>query len=255
MKDIEYIIDFAAHLGRELLYAGANLERANDTMEMVCKSYSLHEISIFSLNSTITLSAKTLEGEPYIRQVSVPGMTIHLGKLKRLNELSYNVCNNTPNPEKLEDMLYEALMTPSYNIWIEMLGNVLAISCLCRIFGGGITEILVIALCTIIAFWLSVPMKRANLNRIIINGINMFVTTAIFFLTVWIGFTSNMMSMLTSMSLMFIPGVPLVNSMRNILCGNEMNGILELVKVILETLTLCLGVYVAYALFGRWFIW
>ena len=57
------------------------------------------------------------------------------------------------------------------------------------------------------------------------------------------------------MSLMFIPGVPLVNSMRNILCGNEMNGILELLKVILETLTICFGVFIAYALFGRWYTW
>ncbi len=255
MRDIDYIVDFAARLGREQLFAGANLERANDTMERVCKAYGLHEISVFSLSTIISLSATSLEGETHTRQIKVPGASIHLEKLRQLNDLAHKVCNETPNPEKLRDMLYEALLVPSYSAWIEMLGFVIAISSLCRIFGGNFAELITVTLCTVLAYWLNRWLARANLNRIITNAINMVVTTAIFFFTVWIGFAYDMMAMLTPMSLMFIPGVPLVNSMRNILCGNEMNGILEFIKVVLETLTLCLGVLIAYMLCGRWYTW
>jgi len=255
VKDIEYILDFAAHLGREMLFCGANLERVNERMESVCKTYGLHEIGIFSLSSYIAVSAKDADGNFESRQIKVPATGIHLAKLIKVNRLSYRVCEEKIEPSKLQDLLYEAVMVPSYNVWIEMLGFVIAIICLCRIFGGGWQEIVVVGLCTVLAFWLSRPLARAKLNRIITNIINMFVTTAIFFFTVWIGFTTEMMAMLTSMSLMFIPGVPLVNSMRNILCGNEMNGILELLKVILETLTICFGVFIAYMLFGRWYTW
>ena len=255
MRDIDYIVDFAAHLGREQLSAGANLERANDTMERVCKAYGLHEVSVFSLSTIISLSATSLDGDTHTRQVKVPGMSIHLEKLRQLNDLAHNVCDNTPSPDKLQDMLYEALMVRSYSAWGEMLGFVIAISCLCRIFGGTWSELLIVTLCTVLAYWLNRWLGRANLNRIITNAINMAVTTAIFFLMVWIGFADNLMAMLTPMSLMFIPGVPLVNAMRNILCGNEMNGILEFLKVVLETLTLCLGVLIAYMLCGRWYTW
>jgi len=255
VKDIEYILDFTVHLGREMLFAGANLERVNETMERVCKAYGLHEVSIFSLSSTISVSAKDADGDTKSRQVSVPGAAIHLDKLRRLYNVAHKICDETPGPDKLQDMLYESVMVPSYNKWIEMLGFLIAITTLCRIFGGGWQEVIVVALSTVIAFWISRPLARAKLNRIITNIINMFITTAIFFFTVWIGFTTEMMAMLTSMSLMFIPGVPLVNSMRNILCGNEMNGILELLKVILETLTICFGVFIAYMLFGRWYTW
>lgn len=255
MKDIDYIVDFSAHLGREMLFAGANLERTNETMEKVCKAYGLHEISIFSLSTMISVSAKNLDGEAETRQVSVPGQSIHLIKLRKLYDLAHKVIEEKTDPSLLQDMLYETVMVPSYNAWIEMLGFVIALTTLCHIFGGGWQELIVVALCTVLSFWLSRPLRRANLNRIIINVVNMFITTAIFFFTVWIGFTTEMMAMLTSMSLMFIPGIPLVNSMRNILCGNEMNGILEFLKVILETLTICFGVFIAYAIFGRWYTW
>lgn len=255
MKDIEYILDFTVHLGREMLFAGANLERVNETMERVCKAYGLHEVSIFSLSTTISISAKDAEGETKSRQVSVPGAAIHLDKLRKLNNLARKVCGENPNPTNLQDMLYEAVMVSSYSAWIEMAGFVIAITTLCRIFGGQWQELIVVALATVLAYWINRPLARAKLNRIITNIVNMFITTAIFFFTVWIGFTHEMMAMLTSMSLMFIPGVPLVNSMRNILCGNEMNGILELIKVILETLTICFGVFIAYELFGRWYTW
>lgn len=255
MKDIDYVLDFAVHLGREMLLAGANLERVNTTMEIICKQYNLHEVSVFSLSSSVSLSAKNNDGDTHIRQLAVPAAGIHLTKLRKLNTLSYKVCNEKIEPSQLEDMLYSALMVPSYSEWIEMLGFVIATVSLCRIFGGGLTELLVIAISTVAVYWLNRFLAKAKLNRIITNIINMFFTTSITFLAVYTHFAEDIMSMLTAMSLMFIPGVPLVNSIRNIFCGNEMNGILELLKVILEVLTICAGVYISYFVFGRWFTW
>lgn len=255
MNDIDYVLDFSVHLGREMLLSGANLERVNTSMELVCKTYGLHEVSIFSLSSSVSVSAKNNDGETHTRQLVVPPTGIHLERLKKLSKLSYQVCEEKPSPEKLEDMLYESLMVPSYSAWIEMLGFIIATVSLCRIFKGGVTEMVVVALSTIIVYWLNCFLARAKLNRIITNVVNMFVTTSIVFFAMWIGFTEDIMPMLTAISLMFIPGVPLVNSIRNIFCGNEMNGILEFLKVILEVLTICAGVYVAYFFFGRWYTW
>ena len=51
-------------------------------------------------------------------------------------------------------------------------------------------------------------------------------------------------------SLMMIPSISLVNAVRNVLCGNEMNGILEFLKVVLESLAIVLGVVLSIYLFG-----
>ena len=255
MQNIDYILDFTVHLGREMLQVGANLERVNTTMELVCKSYGLHEVSIFSLSTTISVSAKNNEGETRVRQLAVPSTGIHLERLRRLNDLSYKVCNEKPDPSKLEDMLYEAQMVPAYSAGIELLGNMIAILSLCRIFGGGWQEMLVTAANVVILFAISRRMARAKLNRVITNAVNMCISTCIIFFVIWIGFAEAIMPMLTAISLMFIPGVPLVNSVRNLFCGNEMNGILELLKVLLEVATIVAGIYIAYFFIGRWYTW
>ena len=40
------------------------------------------------------------------------------------------------------------------------------------------------------------------------------------------------------------------NAVRNIFCGNEMNGIIEMVKVLLEVVTIVSGLYIASLLLG-----
>jgi hypothetical protein len=45
----------------------------------------------------------------------------------------------------------------------------------------------------------------------------------------------------------------MVNAVRNILCGNEMNGIIELIKVFLEVITIVIGLNLAIFFFGQWY--
>ena len=54
---------------------------------------------------------------------------------------------------------------------------------------------------------------------------------------------------------MMIPGIPLVNAVRNLLCGNEMNGILEILKVLMETVAIVLGLVLSIYLFGGLIQW
>ena len=92
MTDIEYILDFAANLGGKMLSVGANLERVNDTMYRICRSYHLNSISIFSLNSLIMLGAKSEDDVSGMRQISIHSSSTHLEKLNRFNQLSRKVC-------------------------------------------------------------------------------------------------------------------------------------------------------------------
>ena len=253
MQDIDYILDFVVHLGREMLECGANLERVNMSIEVLCKSYNLREVNISLLNNSISVSARNA-GEPAkVRQEAVPINGIHLERLRRLNNLSYRVCQEKPKPEKLEDMLFEALMVPNYPTQILLLGYIIAMTCLCRLFGGGIRDIIVADMSTVLLFFLSNHLAGKQLNRIITNVVSMFIAGVIALLFVYIGFAQNLYAIIITNAFYLIPGIPMVNSVRNILCGNEMNGILELLKVILEVLMIVAGLFIAYFLFGQWY--
>lgn len=152
MEEIDYILDFVAHLGREMLECGANLERVKMSMEMICKKYGLKEISVFALNSHISISARKYGERAVVREVAVPFNAIQLERLARLNDLSYRVCEEKPSVEKLEDMLYEALLVSGYSAWQIIVGYLLAMNSLCLIFGGRLHEIVIVSISTCIIF-------------------------------------------------------------------------------------------------------
>lgn len=253
MENIDYILDFVVHLGREMLKSGANLERVERSIELVCKTYKLREVSISLLSTSITVSAREFGKPAKVRQVKVPFCEIHLERLRRLNDLSYRVCSEKPQPMQLEDMLYEAALTQSYPPQILLLGYVIAMSCLCRIFEGGWRDIVVADLSTVVIFFVMNRLAREHLNRIIPNVLCMFLAGVIALFFTYIGFSKNFYSIIITNAFYLIPGVPMVNAVRNILCGNEMNGIIELIKVFLEVVTIVVGLSIAVFFFGQWY--
>lgn len=233
-----------------MLTSGAPLERANDTMERICKSYGLHDISIFSLNSLIQLGARNEDGEFVSRQISVAPMNIHLEKLRRYNSLSRKVCDNLPAPKTLGKMLRKAEDFKEYSPWTILAGRMIATFSLTVIFGGSHGDVLAACMVVFVLYWLIIVFKKAKLNQIIVNIICMFFCGAASSLLLRLGIGENYFIMIISCSMVMVPGIPLVNAARNLLCGNEMNGILEILRALFETLAIVLGIVMAVFLFG-----
>ena len=173
MREIDLVLDFAVNLGDRMLDSGANLERVNTSIHRILHTYGFQEISLFSLSSILMVSACDLGGERAYRQLTVRGGSIHLERLKKLNQLVFTVCETKPEPSALHELLLTT-------------------------FGPG----------------------------------------------------TDSSSIVTACTLMIIPGIPLVNAVRNLFCGNEMNGVLQLMSVLLASLCLALGLTLSYILLG-----
>jgi uncharacterized membrane protein YjjP (DUF1212 family) len=102
----------------------------------------------------------------------------------------------------------------------------------------------------IVLFWLLRVLSRPGVNKIITNVLSMLTIGTLSLIMVKIGIGQNYATIMIADGLIVIPGIPLVNATRNLLCGNEMNGILEIMKVILETATLVGGLVLSVHLFG-----
>lgn len=250
MTDIEYILDFAAGLGCKMLSVGANLERVNDTMYRVCHSYHLHSISIFSLNSLIMISAKSEDDLSGTRQLSVHSYSNHLEKLNRFNQLSRKVCSQTPPPETLAQLLSDAENIKDFPTAVIIFGHLISMSTLCAMYGGSFSDIMAVCLSTFILYWLSEYIDRRKINRIVANALCMWTAGSLASLFIKLGIGQNYFIIVITNSLNMIPSISLVNAVRNVLCGNEMNGILEFLKVVLESVAIVVGLVLSIYMFG-----
>ena len=248
-SNAELVLEFCVSLARCMVMSGANLERVDLAMALICRAYGFTDVSIFLLSSHISLSGRDEAGNYISRQVTIPPAGIHLERLKRLNRLSYMVVNEKPAASKLQAMLDEAWQAREYHEAALTAGQVGAMICLCLIFGGGITEVIITAVITIALRFVGRLMRHIDLNRLVASALTMSIATLAVMCLYTVGITGKPAVIIITLCMIFLPGIPLVNAVRNLFCDHEMNGVLQLMKVIVETAALGAGIYVAVFLF------
>lgn len=248
---VQKVLDFSVRICREMLESGANLERVSISLQRISRCYKLRDVSVVVANNVMILSVKDIEGKSYVRQEGIGNCGINLTRLRKLNVLIHKVMDEKPDPKDLEDMLFSTMMDQvAYSDKVIIAGYILAMICLCRIFGGAWQDMAVVALNTVVLYFITMFFSREKLNRIISNVLSMFFcgSTAILFNRM--GFAKQVSPIIITNAFYLIPGIQMVNAFRNIICGNEMNGIIEMVKVILEVVTIVAGLYIACLIFG-----
>lgn len=249
-RESELVLEFCVELSRHMILAGANVERVQLAVERICCAYALTDIDLVMLTHRVSLSAVDQEGAFLFRQCTIPPAGIHLEQLRQLNTMAYEVYKGKPEPVRLCKLLEEASEAPERADWKILLAQISALDCLCLIFGGGIQELTAVTLVTSVLHYVMSFSAGMGLDRVVMNAVNMWLASVAAILVLRAGISSNAPVILITVSMLVIPGIPLVNSVRNLLCGNEMNGILQLAKVTIETLSMGMGICIALWMFG-----
>ena len=249
-KDSEIVLEFCVELSRRMILAGANVERVQLAVERICHAYALTDLDLVLLTHRVSLSAVDADGAFLFRQCTIPPAGIHLEQLRQLNTMAYEVYKTKPEPGGLFKLLETATDAPERLDWKILLAQIAALGSLCLIFGGGPKELTAVTLVTVVLHYVMVFSAGLGLDRVVMNAVNMWIATVAAVLVMHSGISTNGPVILITVSMLVIPGIPLVNSVRNLLCGNEMNGILQLAKVTIETLSMGMGICVALWMFG-----
>ncbi|MCD7834899.1 MAG: threonine/serine exporter family protein [Lachnospiraceae bacterium] len=256
MNEAEYILDFALKLSEKMLISGANLERVNDTVYRICDSYGCDDVHFFSLNCYLTLSLKDADGKRVTGQRCIrSGMDTHLENLSRLNQLSREICAKKPDPVNLEGLLEEAVNSKGYSVRTRLMGYLLAMSCLTVLYNGGWKDWITILINTVLIYLAGIYLKKPGVNRIVYSVFCTFAVGTLTLLLTRIGLVNDIYTVMIVNSMMLIPGIPMVNAFRNLLCGNEINGMLEILKALLESIAIVCGFVLSIFLFGGLISW
>ena len=93
MNNIDEILNFCVNLSRQMIISGANIERVNLAVEVICKSYGLKDVSVFFLSNYISVGAYDEQKNYSSRQAAIPSSGINLERLKSLNHKRKSVLN------------------------------------------------------------------------------------------------------------------------------------------------------------------
>ena len=246
----EQLLSCALDIGEEMLISGAEVGRVETAVRLICSAYGCRRTDVFTITSSIVVSVEDASGCHDTQTRRITGTKTDLTRLHRLNDLSRYICANTPDYTYVQQQLTRIYSAPRFPLWVEVLSSGLIAFAFAIFFGGSVTDGLVAGVlgfglrCLI---WL---LQKAGMNQIFINAVaSFFLCLSALSLVHWgIGEDGN--KIIIGNIMLLIPGIALTNSLRDMISGDIMTGMLRFFDAVLVAAAIAAGYILAAQLLG-----
>lgn len=241
-EDVAFI---ALEIGEHIQRSGGEIGRVEDTIKRICKAYGAIHVDAFALTSIIILSVNF--GERTVtrtRRISKGG-TNNFSKLAKLNQLSREVCATCPSKGEVLERMHEITDNTKHILPMYLVAHVLTAFGFCMYFGGTAIESFFAGAIALLMYFLHKIISGPHMNVIMAKLIICFFGGVS---TIFITYLGNISGLNLHSDIIMIgtimnviPGVAFTNSLRDLLGGDLMTGILRLSEVLIDTVAIAGG--------------
>lgn len=240
-KQAKSLMKLSLYAGQLLIQNGAEAYRAEDTVQRICNSVvNVSHVDAYALPSAIFLSLE-YNGEIYTVFRKITITSTNLTKIDQVNSFSrdfvrYNM-DISEGFEKLQQIDAGFLAG-----WKSHLSAAAASSFFCLLFGGDAKDFVSAFIIGFLLSFILNTISRLHLPFFIDNFIGAFFSAFMAFIAVNTKIGSNIDTITIGVIMLLVPGVAITNSMRDIMSGEFITGIITLTKAIFIALAIALGV-------------
>ena len=249
-QNVKQALYAAMAVGEAILEYGGEVSRVEDSIQRICSSYGFIRTDVFCITSTIISTAYTKNNEAFTQSCRITHIGNDFDKLGRVNDLSRIICRERTDPEKVLARLKEIESLGTAPFPARMLIYALVPASFTVFFGGKLKDLIISGLIGSILFCLESRLKDARFNRLF----------SALLCSLAGGFLANILSLgingcnpaLISIGnvMVFIPGVKFTNSIRDLMTGDTVTGLICLA----ESLIMAVAVALGFAAFSLLFI-
>ena len=216
--------------GELLLTSGAEAARVEDTMRRLARAYGFVRADVLTITASMAVTVRTADDQVITQTRRILRRGTDMRCIEAVNELSRKVCVNPIPPEELHARL-EAIRTAPDKLHCRLLLAYLITSGSFAVFFGGTWRDGIAAmLCSVLLYVIGV--------LTMVSSAAMCAAAA---LTVKTGMGQNLDYIIIGNIMLLIPGIPFVNSMRDIFVGDTITGLLSAFEAVLRALAIAAG--------------
>lgn len=238
------------NLGQGMIESGAEVNRVEDTLTRLGIAYGAQRMDVFVITSSIVVTMIFPDGEEMTqtRRIIKPG-GINFTRLEALNSLSRDCCMNPMPVAELSEKLSK-LETAEKRKGFIYIGSMLAAGSFAVFFGGGLWEGIIAALFALLICFLQYELTPFCPNKVIFNLLcSMLVGGSICLCAkIFPGLQAD--KVMIGDIMLLIPGLAMTNSIRDVLVGDTISGIMRLIESLLWAGSLACGFMIAIWLIG-----
>ena len=229
--------------GQAMLANGGEVFRAQDTMEIMARSFGIVDFHVYVLTNGIFASAQngTVSAVRH-----VPAVSTNLGHVEAINAISRRVADgeldlNSAQLE-FERMKRMPTLSPLYNCAAATMGA----GCFAMLFGGGLPEMLVGALGGLLASASSCALSKHHISRIFRDMLSAIACTLTALIAQLVYPALQVNFAIIGALMVLTPGVALTMGVRDILNGDYLSGSIRLLDALLIAGSIAGGVVLGW---------
>lgn len=225
------LLQLLLETGERLMASGAEVKRVEDTLERIGVAYGAERMNVFVITSSIVITLERSDGTLLTHTRRITKSDTDFLALERINALSRECCREPLPLDLFEQRLRECV--PPKKQWQMYLGSVLAAGSFAVFFGGSFADGLAAAVFAVIICLFQEKGAQLLANHVMFNLVCSFFTGTLICLTVkFLPFFHADKIMIGDIMLL-IPGIAITNSIRDMLMGDTIAGIMRLIESIL----------------------
>ena len=231
----------AMAVGEAILEYGGEVSRVEDSIRRICLSFGLERADVFCITSTIITTVYWGGNESCTQTCRIRHTCNDFDRLAQVNDLSRTICRKQTEPDTALEKLKEIDLQKNKPLPVQMLIYTLVPASFTVFFGGNAADMLISGLIGAILLCLSRRLKDVRFNALFTA---LLCSLAGGFLAGILSFgTEGSHAALVSIGnvMVFIPGVKFTNSIRDLLTGETITGLICLAESLLLSIIVALG--------------
>lgn len=247
------LLDSLLDLGQLLLECGAEISRVEDTISRISRAYGAKDTNVFVITSIISLTMEFPGHESITetRRIVRDGGTDFI-RMEKLNALSRSVCTEPVPVSELQSKI-KNISKGRKPFSVQFWGSILAAGSYAVFFGGTVNDGLAAALFGAVICLLQMLLDRTEINTVARNLLISLLVGLGVGITAHYAPTLHMDKILIGDIMLLIPGLAMINAVRNILLGNTISGLVRLADSLLWAGSLAGGFMIALKMINLFF--
>lgn len=239
-NEINEVSDLLLDFAISLMGAGSHTARVVRNIVRVADALGYDvDLTMFQKNVTMMIKDRN-SNETFTGVRRIKPMALNFRTISNLSSLSWEAYDQHLSLDEIKKQYKEIMQTPRLSRWTVLFLVACANACFCKLFGGDNYGFILVFIATLIGFFVRQEMMNRHMNHFIVFISSAFIAS----ITAGVGLIYNIgttpdIALATSV-LFLIPGVPLINSIMDMLEGYVLAGVSRMINATI--LIICISV-------------
>ncbi len=245
----EYILGKALDIGENILVCGGEPHRIEDTVKRICTAYGSVHTDVFALPSLVIAGVRMPDGTTSSQVRRVYKNANNMARLDMLNDISRKICDGSLTLDEAGELIDSAAHTKPFNRYLILPAGMIAAGAFAIFFGGSFMDGIAAAISGFLVSVMNMHKIKFG-NPLLYTALVSFIGAITGLSMHALGIGDNIDMIMIGTIMLLIPGLAFGNAVRDLLFGDTVSGIIQLVRAILIAVMVAFGFIVAIMLFG-----